>query len=106
MPDYGKRFDTFEMALNQLSEYLYGISIPNLDCISRRCFGYKMGDSVGEWFSPYVETKEAAEYLRDTLKMPFVYREIKTADDVASLLQSSGCVLGYNQNRIFGKRDS
>lgn len=86
----GKRFDTFEMAMNQLLEMQYGISVDYVDCISCRCFGYSMGDSPADWFRPYLELPDAMHQLADMLKVEY---ECRWASEWIASEKACGCVV-------------
>ncbi len=77
---YGKRFDTFDMALGQMLEKNYGIHIRDLDCISLRCFGYRMGESIEEWFQPFINPIEAVKLLTNEIGISFICRKIEITE--------------------------
>ncbi|MCD8014666.1 MAG: hypothetical protein LUG99_16135 [Lachnospiraceae bacterium] len=90
---YGKRFDTFESAMNQMLEYQHIKVIRHLDCISLRCFGFSVEGSARDWFSPYLETEAAVNHLTEETGVPFVCKKLRDRPDVFSM-PGEGFVFG------------
>lgn len=64
---FGKRFDTFDMTMGKLLAGTRSVPIKYIDCISLRCFGFQMGETVREWFGPIQGMEDAVNSLAEAL---------------------------------------
>lgn len=94
----GKSLDTFEMAFAQMLE-CFGIpQILFLDCISLRCFGVNMGNTVKEWFRPSISIPQSIARISETVGLSLICRPL--AREEISFFSGKGLLLGPITNHV------
>lgn len=85
----GKKMDLFEMSVQQMLEDIYGFSVENLDCMGGRCFGFRMGETIRDWFIPRVDMKEAVNAINDVSGLRLKCRLCRKSDEHNTLANMS-----------------
>lgn len=94
----GKYIDNFELAFSQMLEY-YGVSpVRHVDCIGFRCFGFRMGDRVRDWFRPMISLPDSVSALSEALRIEFCCEEIACLGQLPE--RAGGFVLGPVKNGL------
>lgn len=94
----GKYQDTFDAAFSQLLAYVDCPPVPFIDCLSLRCFGFRVEGPVGTWFRPFISLPDAFSALSEALGVGIHY---KTIHSVAELPDwCSGMLLGPLKSSI------
>lgn len=78
----GKRIDQFDAVFTQMLEYKGVEKISDIDCISRRNFGFSVDIRKREWFFPYISIKDAISYINAELGIGLKCKITKTIDEL------------------------
>lgn len=77
----GKRLDQFDAVFTQMLEYKGEEKNGDIDCISRRNFGFSVDIMKKEWFCPYIDIREAVSNINAELGIGLKCQRIETIDE-------------------------
>lgn len=97
---HGKSIDAFESAMTMLLANNGYNLIPHIDCISQRCFAFRViNNEMRNWLIPAIQPAEAAERVFELAGMRNVAEITQDANKFYAAMEH-GCLLGPIEERV------
>lgn len=100
MQYHGKSIDSFESAMTMLLINNGYSSIPHIDCISQRCFAFRViNNEMRNWLIPAIEPAKAVEKVFELAGIQNMAEIIQNDSEIYDAMEQ-GCLLGPIEERI------